>query len=50
MRFDIHAYIRKPDILEIRDGDNEEAPLIGAFSGTDLPPLIQTTQSKMWMR
>ena len=38
------------DYLEIRDGISEESPLIGKFCGDDIPAVIQSTQSKIWIR
>ena len=38
------------DFLEIRDGNSEESALIGKFCGENIPALIQTTQSKVWIR
>ena len=38
------------DYLEIRDGNSENSPLIGKFSGKNIPKTIQTTRNMMWMR
>lgn len=37
------------DFLEIHDGPNSAAPLIGTYSGTTLPPSIVSTGGSIWM-
>ena len=38
------------DYLEIRDGINEEAPLLGKLCGSESSAPIQSSQNHMWMR
>jgi len=35
------------DIVRVYDGDNISAPLLGEFSGTSVPPVIESTGKKM---
>ena len=37
------------DCLEVRDGDSDEAPLLGKFCGK-MPSTISSTQNNMWLR
>ena len=37
------------DFIYIYDGSNSSAPLLGTYSGTSLPPVIQTTQPKAYI-
>ncbi len=32
--------------LEVRDGDTEDAPVVGKFCGANVPPAIVSTVSK----
>ncbi|XP_067828863.1 tolloid-like protein 2 isoform X2 [Heptranchias perlo] len=45
-RHDSCAY----DYLEIRDGDNADAPLIGHFCGYNKPDDIKSSSNKLWMK
>uniref|UniRef100_A0A8C3TYW6 Metalloendopeptidase n=1 Tax=Catharus ustulatus TaxID=91951 RepID=A0A8C3TYW6_CATUS len=45
-RHDSCAY----DYLEIRDGTNENSPLIGHFCGYDKPEDIRSTSNTLWMK
>ena len=38
--------------LDVRDGPNEDSPLVGRFCGdrTNTPRLLQSTQNYMWIR
>ncbi|NXF38823.1 TLL1 protein, partial [Nyctibius bracteatus] len=38
------------DYLEIRDGTNENSPLIGHFCGYDKPEDIRSTSNTLWMK
>lgn len=38
------------DYLEIRDGANENSPLIGHFCGYDKPEDIRSTSNTLWMK
>ena len=38
------------DILYIYDGNNEQAPLLGAFSGYTLPPVINSTGNSLYLK
>ena len=38
------------DYIEIRDGNSKQSPLIGIFSGKDIPKSMQTTKNMLWMR
>lgn len=38
------------DFLSIYDGENDSAPLIGTFSGHNLPPPVTTTGDKVYLR
>lgn len=38
------------DYLEIRDGMNENSPLIGHFCGYDKPEDIRSTSNTLWMK
>ncbi len=40
----------KADFVNIYDGDNITAPLLGSFSGHKLPPVIQTSGNKALVR
>lgn len=45
-RHDSCAY----DYLEIRDGNNENSPLLGRFCGYDKPDDIKTSSNQLWMK
>lgn len=38
------------DYLEVRDGANENSPLIGRFCGYDKPEDIRSTSNTLWMK
>lgn len=38
------------DYLEVRDGANENSPLIGRFCGYDKPEDIKSTSNTLWMK
>ena len=46
IQFDVY----NNNILEIRDGNSEESPLIGMFTGTVVPAYIKSTQNNIWIR
>ena len=48
--FDLHLFGPLHDILEIRDGISESAPLIGKFVGNNIPKFIVTTKNQAWLR
>ena len=35
------------DVVSVYDGETTAAPLLGAFSGTDTPPVLTATSGKM---
>lgn len=45
-RHDSCAY----DYLEVRDGNNENSPLLGRFCGYDKPDDIKTSSNQLWMK
>jgi hypothetical protein len=38
------------DVLYVYDGQNDQAPLIGAFSGNTLPPVITSTNNSLFLK
>ena len=38
------------DYVEVRDGLDEEAPLVGRYCGYDIPEDIKTQSNKMWIK
>ena len=48
---DINCHADGPDYLEMRDGQNEDSPLMIRFCGDDkIPALIQSTQNYLRIR
>eukprot|EP01051_Picozoa_sp_SAG22_P001952 SAG22_NODE_82_length_21749_cov_10.719769_9_plen_1119_part_00 len=45
--FDTEANV---DFLTVYDGTSESAPLLGRFSGSELPPTLQSTQPSLFLR
>ena len=37
-------------IFQIRDGGNENAPLLGTFCGSNLPPAMASTGDQVWLQ
>lgn len=37
------------DIVTIYDGDSDDAPVLGTFSGSDLPPTVTSTGDRMYI-
>lgn len=38
------------DYVEVRDGLDEESPLVGRYCGYDIPEDIKTQSNKMWIK
>lgn len=38
------------DYMEVRDGDSEQARLIGIYCGNQLPPVLRSTTNKMYIK
>jgi hypothetical protein len=47
LRFEKFDTENANDIVNIYDGDNTSAPLLGSFSGNNLPPSVSSTGDKM---
>ncbi|XP_047455679.1 cubilin [Mugil cephalus] len=50
LSFDIEGGSCRFDFVEVRDGSMSSSPLLGTFCGTEIPPMLQSSQRSMYIR
>lgn len=50
LSFDVEGNSCLYDYVEVRDGSMSSSPLLGKYCGVAIPPMLQSTQSSMYIR